>query len=109
MAMTTLHCRFCKHTWYPRKPEPPKQCPRCQRVYAAPADSAIDTKLKAIEVWSAANPLPSWWAKPFWEFTDKEAVEYKKWEQSKPDSLAAREKALAEINSIIDRWNKEGK
>lgn len=26
-------CRFCHHSWYPRKPEPPKKCPRCQRGY----------------------------------------------------------------------------
>jgi len=28
-----LKCENCGHEWAPRKPEPPKKCPRCQYPY----------------------------------------------------------------------------
>jgi len=28
-----LKCTRCKHKWVPRKPQPPKECPKCRSPY----------------------------------------------------------------------------
>lgn len=30
VALTTLACLQCGHTWFPRREEPPKICPHCK-------------------------------------------------------------------------------
>lgn len=31
--METLNCNRCGHTWYPRSPNLPQQCPKCRNKY----------------------------------------------------------------------------
>lgn len=32
-TLTELSCLRCGHTWFPRRPEPPKVCPNCVSPY----------------------------------------------------------------------------
>lgn len=44
----TRTCRFCHHAWFPRKLAPPKQCPRCQRVYVEGAVTEAGAKTQRV-------------------------------------------------------------
>jgi len=33
IELPKLHCKRCGHTWIPRIPKTPKQCPKCHSPY----------------------------------------------------------------------------
>ena len=33
VKLPVLSCTRCGHTWIPRRPEPPKVCPKCKSPY----------------------------------------------------------------------------
>ena len=45
-----LRCEDCGHEWAPRKPEPPKKCPRCQNPYRT-------CEIRQVDATPEADPL----------------------------------------------------
>jgi predicted Zn-ribbon and HTH transcriptional regulator len=37
IELPRLKCQRCGHTWFPRRPQPPKVCPSCKQDWTSPA------------------------------------------------------------------------
>ncbi|MCC6591623.1 MAG: hypothetical protein IT168_33360 [Bryobacterales bacterium] len=52
--MIVRRCEKCGHEWAPRKPVPPKRCPRCQHLYSPTVERSGETE--KVDPFAEATP-----------------------------------------------------
>ena len=104
-----LRCKFCRHAWIQRQNEPPRQCPKCDKVkwnvYELDDSTYIDEKAETV-IDETVIPTEQPWYKGMQQISSH-MVDLRKQAQ---DELAARVRAirdgkvfvLPKINNVID-------